>query len=278
MTAPAGVPTRTGRLRQAVPLAASAVFVAGVLILLVSLQSSAEAAATGLAASLPVGYAFGAGMVASVNPCGFLLLPSYISFNLGTDSAGYYDGLPAARGLRALALGVMATVGFVLVFAVTGTVTALGGQWLAGYFAHIGTAVGVAMAGLGLWLLVTHRTLGIDAATRVNFAPRRTVFNGFLFGIAYAAGSLGCTLPIFLVVLGSAITARDLGQALAQFVGYSLGMGAVMTAVTLSVALFRDTLGQALRAAIPQVHRLSALFLIAAGMYLVYYWTVYARV
>lgn len=278
MTAPAGAPQRTGSFRQALPVVASAAFVAVFLLLLVALQSGAEVAAAGLAAGLPVGYAFGAGMVASVNPCGFLLLPSYISFNLGTDSAGYYAGHPVTRALRALGLGLVATAGFVLVFAVTGMVISLGGQWLAGYFAPIGALVGLGMAALGVWLLVSQRTLGLDAATRVSFAPRRTLFNGFLFGIAYAAGSLGCTLPIFLVVVGSAIAARDAGQALGQFVGYSLGMGSVMTAVTLSVALFRGALGRTLRAAVPHVPRLSALFLIGAGAYLMYYWTVYARI
>ena len=33
-------------------------------------------------------YAFGAGMVATVNPCGFLMLPSYVAFYLGGDEKG----------------------------------------------------------------------------------------------------------------------------------------------------------------------------------------------
>ena len=34
---------------------------------------------TELAAVLPFGFAFGVGMVAAVNPCGFAMLPTYLS-------------------------------------------------------------------------------------------------------------------------------------------------------------------------------------------------------
>lgn len=53
---------------------------------------------------------------------------------------------------------------------------------------------------VGLWLLFTHRTLGIMAASRVTVSPQRNLRNVFMYGIVYAIGSLSCTLPIFLVV------------------------------------------------------------------------------
>ena len=34
-----------------------------------------------------VDYAFSAGLVAAINPCGFALLPTYLADSLGTDSA-----------------------------------------------------------------------------------------------------------------------------------------------------------------------------------------------
>ena len=33
---------------------------------------------------IPLGYAFGAGMVSAVNPCGFAMLPAYLGLYLGT--------------------------------------------------------------------------------------------------------------------------------------------------------------------------------------------------
>lgn len=253
-----------------------ALFVAGLILLLVRLQSAAEAATSGLVGVLPFGFAFGAGVVASVNPCGFLLLPSYVSYHLGTEEAGYYQRPPSTRLARALLLGLVATAGFVVVFAGAGTVLAAGGQWLAGYFPVLGVLAGVAMLGAGFYLLVTHQTLMLAAATRASVSPGRNLGNVFLFGVAYAVGSLGCTLPVFLVVMGTAISSRNLTQAAGQFLGYSLGMGLVLVAVTVGAALFRNAVGRALRGLVPHVHRLSAFFMIGAGAYLIYYWAFYA--
>lgn len=133
------------------------------------------------------------------------------------------------------------------------------------------------MVVIGAWLLATHGTLGIAFVTRVAVSPRRNLANAFFFGLAYAAGSLGCTLPVFLVVVGGALASQGWGQALAQYVSYSIGMGVVLTAVTVGVALFRGAAGRVLRPAASYVHRAGAMFLVGAGAYLVYYWAFYAR-
>ena len=61
-----------------------------------------------------------------------------------------------------------------------------------------------------------------------------------------------------------------------QFLAYGLGMGTVLTAVTVGAALFRGAVARWLRGAMPYVHRVSVLFLIGAGAYLLYYWVIYA--
>jgi len=246
--------------------------VAGILFLMILLRDGVEAAVANVASWLPVGWAFAAGMVASVNPCGFLMLPTYISYHLGTQEEGYYEQPVAKRGLNALALGVVATAGFLVILAVVGIVIAAGGQWLIRVFPYAGVAIGAAMVLLGIWLLVTRRTLGIMAASRVTVSPKRNLRNVFLFGIAYATGSLSCTLPIFLVVVGSSLASQGFVNSLLQFISYALGMGTILIAVTVGAALFRGPVARGLRAAIPYVHRMSALFLAGAGAYLVYYW------
>src|SRR5207253_5133298 len=40
---------------------------------------------SGVGASLPFGYAFAAGMVTAVNPCGFVLVPAYLGRHLRAD-------------------------------------------------------------------------------------------------------------------------------------------------------------------------------------------------
>ena len=46
-----------------------------------------EGGVTEVASLLPFGYAFAAGMVATVNPCGVLLLPSLVAYYLGKTGA-----------------------------------------------------------------------------------------------------------------------------------------------------------------------------------------------
>ncbi|MSQ40541.1 MAG: cytochrome c biogenesis protein CcdA [Dehalococcoidia bacterium] len=263
-----------GRGGRLLLLAEAGLIVAAVMGLLLLTRDRAEAFVANAAVLLPFGYAFGAGMVSSVNPCGFFMLPSYLSYYLGTEEKGVSGTPGVVRVLRAVELTLVATAGFVLVFAAVGSVIALGGRPLVAYFPYGGLLIGVAMAALGLWLLLRHQSLGIAAASRVVVTPRRNLFNGFLFGLAYAIGSLSCTLPIFLVVVGSALVTRGFAASLGQFVAYSLGMGTVLVAAIIGTALFRGAVTRALQSALPYVHTVSALFLMAAGLYLVYYWVV----
>jgi cytochrome c-type biogenesis protein len=268
--------TRKGRWGLAASFALPAIVVVGLLVLLLSIQNGAETAMANLATLLPVGYAFGAGMVASVNPCGFFLLPSYISYHLGTEEADFYQLSTRSRIYKALLLGGVATIGFVVIFAITGVLISAGGQWLIRVFPFSGVAIGAAMVLLGLWLVVTKRTLGIMAASRVTVSRERNLRNVFLFGIAYATGSLSCTLPIFLVVVGGSLASQGLAASFGQFISYALGMGTILIAVTLGSALFQGSVAKWLRQAMPYVHRASAMFLVAAGAYLIYYWVFFA--
>ena len=106
----------------------------------------------------------------------------------------------------------------------------------------------------------------------MRITPARNLGNMFLFGIVYAIGSLSCTLPIFLVVVGSALGGGDVAASFGQFLGYALGMGVVILAATIGTALFRRAIATWMDRLTPYVHRFSALFLIGAGAYLVFYW------
>lgn len=245
--------------------------VAGLLILLIAVRNRAESTVADLATLIPLGWAFAAGMVASVNPCGFFMLPAYLSYQLG--ARGPIEGASRLRrGAQGLGLGVVATSGFLLVLAAVGGVIAVGGQWLIRTFPYVGVATGAALIVLGAWMLRSGRTIGLLAASRVHVAPQRSTRNVFLFGIAYAAGSLSCTLPVFLLVLGTSLASQGLLAPFAQFISFGLGMGTILMAVTIGTALFQDALIGMVLAIVPRVHGLSALFLIGAGFYLVYYW------
>lgn len=231
-----------------------------------------------VAGALPVGYAFAAGMVATVNPCGVLCLPALVAYSVGQgESAGSGWSVRVERGI---ARGVMATLGFTLIFAAVGLIFAIGGQALGHWFPVGGVVVGVTLFLLGLWLALSGRSFGILAASRAMgyVSAGQDLGSLFVFGVGYAVASLGCTLPVFLVVASLALSAGNLLFAISQFVSYALGMGLVLTIVILAATFFQTAVNRWLRGLMPYVHRLAAAFLIGAGVYLIDYWLMAAGV
>ena len=92
--------------------------------------------------------------------------------------------------------------------------------------------------------------------------------------MAYATASLSCTLPVFLIVVGGSLAANGFSAAVLQFVSYALGMGLVILFLTLSIAVFKGAIVGPLRTVLPYVERGSALLMIGAGVYIVYYWLI----
>src|SRR5438128_8471152 len=74
-----------------------------------------------------VSFAFVAGTVATVNPCGFALLPAYLARRVGAE-----DGTRRSADAvsRALLVGAVTTAGFMLVFGTIGSAIGLGAREL----------------------------------------------------------------------------------------------------------------------------------------------------
>jgi len=229
-----------------------------------------------LAIVLPVGYAFGAGMVSTVNPCGFAMLPAYLAFYLGTGDVGFYERSAAFRTVKALMIALTASAGFIVLFAIVGSVVSAGGSFVVPAMPWIAVIIGVGLVILGITMLAGHTVYaGFMArlAARIGHGGSGSVRSFFLFGVAFGATSLSCTLPIFLMVVGSALATGGFLSGLVQFVSYGLGMSFVLIVLTLGIALFKEGIivGR-LRRAIPYMQRVAAVLLVVAGAYIVYYW------
>lgn len=219
---------------------------------------------------LPILYAFSVGMVATVNPCGWPLLPAYVAYQLrlGDESRSTFS-----RAAHGTFMGLIATLGFVTLFGSVGLVISAGGQVVKRFFPYWGLGVGIVIVLLGAYLLVNRRHIGLLAFSRIQ-GPKalRGVGGFFLFGIAYGLSSLSCSLPLFLVVVGSALAAQGFVSGVVQFTSFGLGMGTVLISLALSLVFFRAAVEQGMRFLIPHLERVGALALVAAGSYLVYYW------
>ena len=239
------------------------------------LQELAVRWLTSLSTLLPFGFAFGAGIVAAVNPCGFAMLPAYLSLYLGNPEAGFEKRSSVGRVLRALLIGGAVSSGFVLLFGLAGVVVAAGGGVILGSMPWVGMVIGAALVLIGLWMLAG-RTLYTGVferfAGRIGDPKSMSVRGFFLFGLAYGLASLSCTLPVFLAVMGGSLTAGSFASGAGQFVSYGLGMTSVLLVLTLALALFKAGVISRVRGLMPYVQPISAVLLVLAGAYIIFYW------
>src|SRR5436190_23821106 len=89
-----------------------------------------------------------------------------------------------------------------------------------------------------------------------------------LFGIGYGAASLGCTLPLFLTLIGASLSG---GGKITTFLAYGAGMAVVLMALSVLVALARERAARTVRPLPPHMNSIAGLLLPASGRYLLYY-------
>lgn len=240
------------------------------------LQVTLTEALSFLASHFQVGYAFGAGMVSAVNPCGFAMLPVYISLYIGVNEEGFKKQSILYRFVRAVGVSSLLTLGFATVFGAVGLIVGLGGSFLFSLTPWIALIIGILLIGIGFWLFLgKHFSVPFMLQLSNKIGDPRTIspLGYYLFGAAYGATSMSCTLPIYLAVVMKSVSTGGLNHSVWQFINYILGVGLVLMILTVGIALVkRGVVETTLRKIVPYVHKISALLLIIAGGYIVYYW------
>ena len=98
---------------------------------------------------------FTAGLLASINPCGFVLLPTYLLYFLGME--GQRTTTERSSIPRALAVSLAVSAGFMSVFVAIGTITKIGTGWFLDKSPWISLAVGIGLIVLGIAMLFGYR-------------------------------------------------------------------------------------------------------------------------
>jgi cytochrome c-type biogenesis protein len=216
----------------------------------------------------PLAYAFGVGMVAAFNPCGFAMLPAYLSYFLGLEGSTHPD--ERASLLRALAVGLSVTAGFLVVFGIIGIVLKGSLDTIQERLPWVTLVLGFGLIALGIWFLMG-RTVNLPIAKMARAREGRELWSTFLFGVSYALVSLSCTIPTFLIAVTATFEEENFISGLAVFLAYGLGMGLVLMVLTMAIALAEQGLVRNLRRVLPYVHRVSGALLALAGLYVAYY-------
>jgi cytochrome c biogenesis protein CcdA len=170
--------------------------------------------------------------------CGFAMLPAYLSYFLGLDDD---SDTSESAVLRAIGVSLVVTAGFVTVFTVIGVLINAAAAPIQENVPFATLVIGIALVALGIAMLAGFQpVLALPKLERGG--NRRTLWSMFVFGVSYAVASLSCTLPLFLVAVTGVFSSESFTDGRAAFVAYGLGMGLVLTALTVALALARASL------------------------------------
>lgn len=222
----------------------------------------------------PLGFAFAAGMVSSVNPCGFAMLPAYLGLYLGSGES-VENISPLSHLGKALLIGVIVTSGFIVLFGTAGIVIALGIRSIIGYIPWLGLGIGIILTFMGAWLITggsIYSRIAANVASKLGDPTEITTKGYFVFGLSYGIASLSCTLPIFLSVTGITFTDGSPRASIAAFIMYGAGMGSVIIFMTLGMAIVKEATMGLIKKLVWIVQPVSTIMLILAGSYIFFYW------
>ncbi|WP_061961257.1 cytochrome c biogenesis CcdA family protein [Demequina flava] len=220
--------------------------------------------------SAALAYALVLGAVAAFNPCGFALLPAYIT---AIVTGSVEDDVSRASALRrAIRFGVAMSVGFLGVFLLLGLL--FGGVSLAlqasilPYVSYVTIVIGAGLVWLGVVVTVKGEMRG--PGLRISgAAPRTTFWSQVGYGAAFAVASLSCTIGLFLVVVTQALNASGPVAVVSPFIAYGLGMGTSVVLVSIAAALVGSGLASALRRHTVKLMRIGGVLMVLAGLYVV---------
>ena len=212
---------------------------------------------------------FTSGLLAAINPCGFVLLPTYLMFFLGMENLR--PGAERTTIRRALAVSLSVSAGFLSVFIVLGVIA----KWATNSFLdtmpYISLVIGVALIALGIAMVFGYRMP--FTAPKMDIGQRdRSIVSMFVFGIAYAVASFGCTLGPFSGTVLGAISTDGIATGIAAIALYGLGMALLVTALTVTLAMANVTLLRFLRQGMQWFGYIAGVFVLLTGVYLTYYW------
>lgn len=209
-------------------------------------------------------FAFIGGALAILNPCGFPLLVAHLSMSMRGSEDG---GRPARDGL---ARGLAVATGFVATLLVVSVPMAFGLRQVMRVLPRAGLVVGIGLVVIGALTLM-------GAATRIPTGFRARPLDGSFrsyvaLGAAQAITALGCTLPVFLAVIGASVASGGVASLLATLGAYGAGAATLLIVVSAAATSVGRALTSRSRGVLRHSRAFGGVMLIASGAYLTYFW------
>ena len=203
-------------------------------------------------------FAFSAGVFSLFSPCGYALLPGYVSYYLGAKF----------RVAKALTGSLVCTLGFITVFVAIGALALSLGELVPQIIPLLDIAAGVILIAMGLGNLLNLKMPFIS----LNIVPskKRGFMGLYAYGIVYGLAGVGCSAPIFISVLFYAMS-KGPAQGVLSFVAYAIGMGTPFIVTTILLSQAKDYMIQRINRITEKLQIASGAILVAVGLYLIYF-------
>ena len=212
-----------------------------------------------------VSFSFLAGLQAFFAPCSIALIPAYVGYYVKQETGESSKIQQLLFGLKA---GSFASLGLISVYVTFGIILAFFGRLIASVFPWIEFAT----AGL-LIFMGSSTLLGYEFAIKPPIVIQ-TKSNGgkrfYLFGVAYALGALGCTLPIFLLVIFQSFAQEGIFGGVINFGVYALAMSSLMIVFSLLAAFSKTAMHKFLAKYMSTIQKSAGILILLAGIYLIY--------
>ena len=217
-------------------------------------------------------FALTAGVLAAFNPCGFALLPAYLTLVITGSAEAGVSRLAALRRAAGFALGI--TLGFVAVFTGFGLLFVLATVGLQGdilpYLSYVTVAIAIVLIAFGIRMAAGHE-VGLPGFRLKGRAPAATFASQAAYGASFAIASMSCTIGPFLAVVSGALHGTGPVAKALPFLIYGVGMGTSILAISVIAALAGSTVVSSLRRRTPAIMRGAGWLMILAGIYALLY-------
>jgi len=213
-------------------------------------------------------YSFILGVLAAVNPCGFVLLPTYLIFFLGVREETELTASERIR--RALVVSSGISIGFLAIFFVIGVISRLFTQWIELNAKYASLAIGIILV-IGGARMLTGWTPKF-ATPQLSGVQTKTFRATVIYGVAYAVASIGCTIGFLTTAVFGSIALHGFVSGVFSILLYGLGMAMLVTALTVSLAFAKTGIVTIIKNRLHIIQRLGAIFVTLTGIYLVVYW------
>ena len=217
--------------------------------------------------SVDLAFPLAAGLIAAFNPCGFAMLPAYLSYFLGLESDNSDEREVGI--LNGLKVSLTLSLGFVFVFAFIGilTNTIISEASIEKQAGYITLGIGIILVFVGVAMVAGyHPVLNVP---RIHMGTsNRQLPSIFLFGISYAFVSIGCSAPIFFLTVGGSFSRDGIINGSAVFISYALGMSIVITVLTVGISIARSSITEKYKSIMKYLNPISGIFLSISGFFL----------